>query len=75
MSQVQLQLPESLHRQLVERAQREGIPLQDYIVDSLARAVAVPDLAEQRAAFEEMLSHYPQDQAEAALRDLLSSRE
>lgn len=75
MSQVHLQLPESLHRQLEERAQRAGMPLQSYIVDSLSRVVAVPGLAEQKAAFEEMLSRYPQDQAEGALRDLLSSRE
>ena len=75
MSQVHLQLPESLHRQLEERAQRAGMPLQSYIVDSLTRVVAVPGLAEQKTAFEEMLSRYPQDQAEGALRDLLSSRE
>ena len=75
MSQVHLQLPESLHRQLEERAQRAGMPLQSYIVDSLTRVVAVPGLAEQRAAFEEMLGRYPRDQAEEALRDLFSSRE
>lgn len=75
MSQVHLQLPDALHRQLEERAQRAGVPLQSYIVDSLTRVVAVPGLAEQRAAFEELLSRFPQDQAEDALRDLLSSRE
>ena len=75
MSQLHLQLPESLRRQLEERAQRAGMPLQSYIVDSLTRVVAVPGLAEQKIAFEEMLSRYPQDQAEEALRDLLSARE
>lgn len=75
MSQVHLQIPDSLHRQLEERAQRAGVPLQSYIVDSLTRVVAVPGLAEQRTAFEELLSRYPEDQAEKALRDLLSSRE
>lgn len=75
MTQVHLQLPDSLHRQLEERAQRAGVPLQSYIVDSLTRVVAVPGLAEQKAAFEEMLSRYPEDQAEQALRDLLSARE
>ncbi|MFL6203588.1 MAG: hypothetical protein ACJ76J_30845 [Thermoanaerobaculia bacterium] len=75
MSQVHLHLPDSLHRQLEERAQRAGVPLQSFIVDSLTRVVAVPGPAEQRAAFEELLSRYPQDQAEDALRDLLSSRD
>jgi len=75
MSQVHLQLPDSLHRQLEERAQRAGVPLQSYIVDSLTRIVAVPGSAEQRTAFEELLNRYPEDKAERALRDLLSSRE
>lgn len=75
MSQFHLDLPESLHRQLKERAKQEGIALHDYIVDSLTRVVAVPDPADQKAAFEELLSRYPEEQAEAALKDLLASRE
>lgn len=75
MSHLQLQLPDELHHQLEERAQREGVSLQEYIVESLARVVTVPDLETQRAAFEEMLHRYPEDHAEAALRDLLSSRQ
>ena len=75
MSQVQLQLPESLKRQLEERAQREGVSLQEYIVYSLTRATTIPDLVEQKIAFEEMLTRYPPDRAEAALQDLLSARE
>ena len=75
MNEVHLQLPETLHQQLVARARREGIALHELIVETLARTVSVPGLAEQRAAFEEMISRYPQDQAEEALRDLLASRE
>jgi hypothetical protein len=75
MSQVQLQLPESLQCQLEERAQREGISLQEYIVYSLTRATTIPDLMAQKIAFEEMLARYPEDRAEAALQELLSSRE
>ena len=75
MNQVQLEIPETLHRQLEERAQREGVSLQDYIVDSLARVVTVPDLAEQRAAFQRLLTRYPQEEAESALREILASRE
>ena len=75
MNQVQLEIPETLHRQLEERAQREGVSLQDYIVESLARVVTVPDLAEQRAAFESLLNRFPQEEAESALREILASRE
>jgi hypothetical protein len=75
MSNVNLQIPDSLHRQLEERAQRLGISLQDLIVDTLLHVVRVPDVAEQKAAFEEVRSRYPKDQAEAALRKILSARE
>lgn len=74
MSQVQLQIPETLHRQLEERARQEGVSLQEYIVESLARVVTLPDLEAQKAAFEEMLHRYSQDQAEAALQNLLAAR-
>jgi hypothetical protein len=75
MSQVQLQLPESLQNQLEERAQREGVSLQEYIVYALSRVTTMPDLMEQRAAFDAMLTRYPADKAEAALREILSARE
>lgn len=38
--------------------------------DSLLR-----QLAEQKAAFDEVRSRYPKDQAEAALRKILAARE
>jgi hypothetical protein len=75
MSEVHLQLPETLHQQLVERARREGVALHELIVESLIRTIVVPGLTEQKAAFADMLSRYPRDQAEEALRDLLASRE
>lgn len=75
MNQVQLEIPETLHRQLEERAQREGVSLQAYIVESLARVVTIPDLTEQRAAFENLLNRYPQEETESALREILASRE
>jgi hypothetical protein len=74
VSQVQVQLPESLQLQLEERAQREGISLQEYIVYSLTRVMTIPDLMEQRRAFDEMLTRYRADEAESALQNLLSAR-
>lgn len=74
MSDVVLDLPESLQHQLEERAQRRGVSLQELIVDSLAQAVTVPDVAEQKAVFEELLNRYPLDESEAALREILAAR-
>jgi hypothetical protein len=47
----------------------------EYIVYALSRVTTMPDLMEQRAAFDAMLTRYPADQAEAALGKILSSRE
>ena len=74
MSQLTLDLPESLRRELERQAAQEGVPLQHYIIYSLTRFITASDLLSQKIAFEEMATRYPQDQAEAALRDLLSSR-
>jgi hypothetical protein len=75
MSQLTLDLPESLRAELERQAEREGVSLQHYIVYSLTRFVTSADVVAQRAAFEEMATRYPQDQAESALRNLLSSRQ
>ncbi|MFL6195866.1 MAG: hypothetical protein ACJ75H_16930 [Thermoanaerobaculia bacterium] len=75
MSQLTLDLPESLRTELERQAEREGVSLQHYIVYSLTRFVTAADVVAQRAAFEEMSTRYPQDQAEAALRSLQDSRQ
>jgi hypothetical protein len=75
MSQLTLDFPESLLRQLAEQAEREGISLQHYVVYSLTRVLTAVDLERQKAIFEELLSPYPEDQAEATLQDLLSRRQ
>lgn len=75
MSQLTLDLPESLHKQLTDQAKREGVSLQHYVVYTLTRMLTAVDLAEQRTTFENLLSKYPEEQAETALRDLLSRRQ
>ena len=75
MSQLTLDLPESLRLELERQAVREGVPLQNYIIYALTRFITASDLVPQKIAFEEMVARDPQDQAEAALQDLLSSRQ
>jgi hypothetical protein len=75
MSQLTLDLPESLLQQLAKQAEREGISLQHYVVYSLTRVLTAVDLEKQKATFEDLLSRYPEGQAEAALQDLLSRRQ
>ena len=75
MSQLTLDLPESLHQQLADQAKREGVSLQHYVVYTLTRMLTAVDLAEQRTTFEKLLSRYPEEQAESALQELLSRRQ
>ncbi len=74
MSQLTLDLPESLRLELERQAAQEGVSLQHYILYSLTRFITASDLVSQKISFEEMANRYPQEQADAALRDLLSSR-
>jgi hypothetical protein len=74
VSQITLDLPESLRTELERQAEREGVGLQHYIVYLLTRFLTPAYMAAQRAAFVELATRYPQDQAEVSLRDLLSSR-
>jgi|APSaa5957512622_1039677.scaffolds.fasta_scaffold28109_1 hypothetical protein len=62
MSRLTLRLPETLHRQLTDRAGREGVSLNQYIVFSLTRQVTLdymvhpgPEPATQQATFSALL--------------------
>ena len=75
MSQLTLEIPESLKLELERQAEREGVSLQHYVVYSLARLVSASDLEVQRIAFDELTTRYPQEEAERALQNLLASRQ
>ena len=75
MSRLTLRLPESLHEQLADRAKREGVSLNQYIVYSLTRIVAVEDIGEQKRAFERLVSRFPREEAEASLQAMLAARD
>ncbi len=74
MSQVTVEVPESLRLELERRAALEGVSLQHYVVYALTWFITASDLGSQKVSFEEMATRYPQEQADAALRDLLFSR-
>ncbi|MEE8583731.1 MAG: toxin-antitoxin system HicB family antitoxin [Acidobacteriota bacterium] len=75
MGRLTLRLPESLHHQLAEQAQQEGVSLNHYLVYTLARFVTAADLTSQRRIFEALRSRFAPEEAERALQDMLASRE
>jgi len=75
MSQLTLEIPESLKLELERQAEREGVSLQHYVVYSLARFVTASDLEIQRIAFDDLTTRYPKEEAERALQSLLASRQ
>lgn len=74
MSRLNLRLPESLHRRLLEQARNEGVSLHQYVVFSLTRSVTLSELQKQEVDFRSLTNRYPPDKAEAALREILSNR-
>lgn len=74
MSLVQVRLPETLHHQLQEQAEREGLALEQYILYSLTRLASVVDIAAQKLQFQKLTSRYPAEEAEAALQRMLVAR-
>lgn len=74
MSRLTVRLPESLHEQLTQQAEREGVSLNQYILFSLARAVTVADLTAQKQTFEKLTQRFPAKKAEASLKEILGER-
>lgn len=68
MSRLTLRLPQSLHRQLEERAKQENVSLNQYLVYALTRYTSAPtgiaafsqhDVEQQRADYERLLQSLP----------------
>lgn len=64
MTQITLDLPETLHQQLTHLAKNKGVPVQQFIVDALAsqtsgsykvHALTDKDVMDQRVAFTSLL--------------------
>ncbi len=75
MPRLTLRIPDSLHAQLAERARREGVSMNQYVVFALSRITTADAVADQKAVFESLLKRYPSGEAEAALREILDTRE
>lgn len=83
MSRLTLRLPETLHQQLANLAQREGISLNQYIVYALTRQVAsaytvqvIPeaDRQQQQNNFDNLLAQLGKTEAKE-IEKVLSQRE
>ena len=74
MSRITVRLPESLHASLAERAEREGVSLNQLLVYALSQSVAIEPVRHQRAQFDALRNKVPAAQAEQALARLLAER-
>jgi hypothetical protein len=74
MARLTLRVPDSLHEHLAERARREGVSMNQYLVFALSRIATADEVSSQRATFERLLGRCRDDEAEAALRRVLDAR-
>ncbi len=75
MARMTLRVPDTLHAHLAECAKREGVSMNQYIVFALSRITTIDDIGRQRATYESLLKRFPEEEAEAALREVLDKRE
>lgn len=74
MARLTLRIPDSLHELLAERADKEGVSMNQYVVFALSRITTADAVVQQRAAFDALLNRYPADEAEAELARTLAER-
>lgn len=83
MSRLTVQLPETLHQQLVNIAQKEGISLNQYIVDALTRQVSNSytvetlssnEIKQQKQSFNNLIQELG-DTDNDTIKDILNQRE
>lgn len=74
MARLTLRVPDSLHAGLAERAKKEGVSMNQYLVFALSRIAAADEISDQKAVYETMLHRYSREESEAALKEVLESR-
>lgn len=75
MARFTVRLPETLHQQVIERAESEGVSVNQYILFCLTRVITVDDIKQQQEEFNKLLTQYPSEDAENALTSFLKERE
>ena len=74
MARLTLRVPDSLHATLAERAKREGVSMNQYLVFALSRIATADEVAEQKARFDALVERYRTDESEEALKKVLEDR-
>jgi len=83
MSRLTLRLPETLHQQLAQLAEGEGVSLNQYIVYALTRQTALahaiqvvpqPEVEQQQQAFQSLIKQLGQASS-AEIQSVLAARE
>jgi uncharacterized protein (DUF1778 family) len=74
MARLTLRIPDSLHATLAERAEQEGVSMNQFVVYALSRITAGELVAEQKAVYQAMLERYSAEEAEEELRRALRRR-
>lgn len=74
MARMTVRLPESLHQALAERAEAEGVSMNQFVVYALTQVTAADSVRQQLEQFEALKNAVPKAQAEADLAELLAAR-
>lgn len=74
MARLTVRLPETLKDNLAQRAEQEGVSLNQLLVFLLSQAAAVDAVRQQREQFEALRARVSSDESEAALAGLLANR-
>ena len=74
MARLTVRLPDTLRDRLVERADEEGVSLNQFLVFLLSQASALDSVRVQRERFDKLRARGSSEEAEQALKDLLAQR-
>ena len=69
-----VRLPDSLHEVLSSRAEAEGVSMNQFVVYALSQVAALDSLRRQTEQFEALRNRESEQDAEAALKEILAER-
>ncbi len=74
MATLTVDIPDNLRATIAEKAKSEGVSMNEYLLFALSRIVAADEISDQKARYERLTKRYSQEEAEAALKNVLESR-